>query len=340
MSTSNEQQLTFSVAPELRGERLDRYLTGQLGDASRVEIQRWIKEARVTVNGRPVKASQKLAAGDAVDLLRPPRIETQIEPEQVALTVVYQDDDVLVIDKPAGMVVHPAPGHLSGTLVNALLGLEPGLALVGAPKKVANSSEELATVQAPTTLRAGIVHRLDRETSGLLLVARNDAAFARLQRQFKTRRVEKTYLALVEGAPDAPEGRIEAPIARDPAFRQRMAVLSENRGGRRAASAFRVVERYLSGMSQQRHEFSLLEVDLLTGRTHQIRVHLAFIKHPVVGDRIYGRRKQRIPCPRQFLHAHRLAFIQPSTGQRIEVESPLPPDLQGVLEQLKPLGAG
>ncbi len=335
MPNPNEQHLTFLIAPELRGERLDRYLAGQLGDASRVEIQRWIKEARVTVNGRALKASHRLAAGDAVELLRPPHIEAQIEAEQVALTVVYQDDDVLVIDKPAGMVVHPAPGHLSGTLVNALLGYEPALAAVGAAKKVAISSEEMATLADSATLRAGIVHRLDRETSGLLLVARNDAAFARLQRQFKTRRVEKTYLALVEGTPDASEGRIEAPIARDPAYRQRMAVLSEKRGGRKAVSAFRVVERYLSGMSQQRHEFSLLEVDLLTGRTHQIRVHLAFIKHPVVGDRIYGRRKQRIPCPRQFLHAHRLAFTQPTTGQRIEVESPLPADLQGVLDQLR-----
>jgi 23S rRNA pseudouridine1911/1915/1917 synthase len=332
MPAIEDQALTFSVVQS--GDRLDRFLAQQVTDASRVEVQRWIKEDRVTVNGRAVKASYKLAAGDAVDLLRPPRIETQIEPEQVALTVVYQDADVLVIDKPAGMVVHPAPGHLRGTLVNALLGLDPSLAPVGASDKDAISSEKMASL---SDLRAGIVHRLDRETSGLLLVARNDAAFAKLQRQFKTRRVEKTYLALVEDVPDASGGRIEAPVARDPAHRQRMAVLSENRGGRKAATAFRVVQSYVSAMSQQRHEFSLLEVDLLTGRTHQIRVHMAFIKHPVVGDRIYGRRKQRIPCPRQFLHAHRLVFTQPSTGQRIAVESPLPADLQAVLEQLTPL---
>jgi 23S rRNA pseudouridine1911/1915/1917 synthase len=323
--------LALSVTDDNRGERLDRYLAAQFGDASRVEVQRWIKEERVAVNGRIVKASHKLASGDAVEVLRPARIETQIEPEQVALHIVYQDADVLVVDKPAGMVVHPAPGHLRGTLVNALLGLDPGLAQVGASNNIANSSEELAT------LRAGVVHRLDRETSGLLLVARNNTAFAKLQRQFKTRRVEKTYLALVEGVPDAASGRIEAPVARDPAHRQRMAVLSENRGGRTAATAFRVVESYVSGMSQQRHEFSLLEVDLLTGRTHQIRVHMAFINHPVVGDRIYGRRKQRIACPRQFLHAHRLVFTQPSTGQRVEVESPLPADLQAVLGHLAPL---
>lgn len=331
MSTSSEQHLVFSATDDNRGERLDRYLALQFGDASRVEVQRWIKEERVAVNGRAVKASHKLASGDRVELLRPPRIEAQLEPEQVALHIVYQDADVLVVDKAAGMVVHPAPGHLRGTLVNALLGLDPSLALVGGSGQVAGSSEQLAT------LRAGVVHRLDRETSGLLLVARNNAAFARLQRQFKTRRVEKTYLALVEGIPDAASGRIEAPVARDPAHRQRMAVLSENRGGRKAATAFRVLERYVSGMSQQRHEFALLEVDLLTGRTHQIRVHMAFINHPVVGDRIYGRRKQRIPCPRQFLHAHRLVFTQPTTGQRVEVESPLPADLQAVLDHLAPL---
>ncbi|MFZ2357787.1 MAG: RluA family pseudouridine synthase [Anaerolineae bacterium] len=319
MPTSAEQTLIYTVDVQQSSQRLDRFLAGQLADASRVEVQRWIKEERVTVNGQPGKASYKLRAGDSLTLLRPPRIESQIEPEQVALVVVYEDADLLVVNKPAGMVVHPAPGHVRGTLVNALLGRDPGLAAVGGPE------------------RAGVVHRLDRDTSGLLLVAKNSTAFAKLQRQFKTRRVEKTYLALVEGAPDAASGRIEAPVARDPAHRQRMAVLSENRGGRKAATAFRVLESYISTMSQQRHEFSLLEVDLLTGRTHQIRVHMAFIKHPVVGDRIYGRRKQRIPCPRQFLHAHRLAFTQPTTGQRIEVEAPLPTDLQAVLDQLTPL---
>ena len=317
MPAQDEQQLTFVV--EQGGERLDRFLAQHVSDASRVEVQRWIKEERVTINGRPGKASARLAAGNTVTLLRPARIDTQIEPEQVVLAVAYEDADLLVIDKPAGMVVHPAPGHLRGTLVNALLGRNPGLAQVGGPE------------------RAGVVHRLDRETSGLLLVAKTPAAFAKLQRQFKTRRVQKTYLALVEGVLDVASGRIEAPVARDPAHRQRMAVLSENRGGRKAVTAFRALGSYVSTMSQQRHEFSLLEVDLLTGRTHQIRVHMAFIKHPVVGDRIYGRRKQRIPCPRQFLHAARLVFTQPSTGEPVEVEAPLPPDLQAVLDHLTPL---
>lgn len=331
MQASEEQQLVFSA--ERGGERLDRFLAQQLVDVSRSEVQRWIKEERVTVNGRSGKASAKLLAGDVVILLRPARIDALVEPEQVALEVVYEDADLLVVNKPAGMVVHPAPGHLSGTLVNALLGRDPNLARVGAPDKDAIFSEKMASLSG---LRAGVVHRLDRDTSGLLLVAKNRVAFAHLQRQFKTRRVQKTYLALVEGVLDVPSGRIEAPIARDPARRQRMAVLSENRGGRRSVTAFRVLESYVSTMSQQRNEFSLLEVDLLTGRTHQIRVHMAFIKHPVVGDRIYGSRKQRIPCPHQFLHAHRLAFTQPTSGERIEVEAALPGDLQAVLDQLTP----
>lgn len=317
MSEQFDQHLAWIT--EMRGERLDQFVVAQAGDASRVEVQRWIKEGRVQVNGRPAKASARLAAGDRVALTRPPRIETQIQPEQTALEVLYEDADLLVINKPAGMVVHPAPGHTSGTLVNALLGRDPGLAAVGGPA------------------RAGIVHRLDRETSGLMLVAKTPAAFSHLQRQFKTRRVEKTYLALVEGIPDVLEGKVDAPIARDPAMRQRMAVLSPNRGGKRALSGFRVLASYLSAMSQQRFEFTLLEVDLFTGRTHQIRVHMAFIKHPVVGDRIYGRRKQRIPSPRQFLHAHRLAFTQPGSGEHIEIVSPLPADLQAVLDQLQPL---
>ena len=214
------------------------------------------------------------------------------------------------------MVTHPASGQISGTLVNALLARYPQQAEVGGPA------------------RAGIVHRLDRDTSGVLVVARTAPAFRHLQGQFKRRQVDKTYLALVEGEVEAREGRVEAPIARDPGHRKRMAVISEQRGGRRSATAFRVVETYRSGVSQRGDHFTLLEIDLLTGRTHQIRVHMAFIKHPVVGDRVYGRSKQLIASPRQFLHARRLAFTQPTTGERIVVEAPLPEDLAGVLGQL------
>lgn len=314
---NDAREITLTV--QQGGERLDRFLAAHVPDVSRAEVQRWIKEARATVDGRPAKASYKLRAGETVLLLRPPLVEVQIEPEPIPLHVAYEDDDLLVVDKPAGLVVHPAPGHMHGTLVNALLARYPDLGQVGGPE------------------RAGIVHRLDSDTSGLLLVAKTAAALERLQRQFKTRRVEKIYLALVEGRVDVKEGRIEAPIARDPANRQRMAVVPESRGGRRAVTTFRVLGHFLSPASQERHEFSLLELNLLTGRTHQIRVHLAFIKHPVAGDRIYGRRKQRIACPRQFLHAARLAFTQPTTGETISIESPLPADLQSVLERLLPM---
>lgn len=309
--------MEITLIAQRAGERLDRALADHLADASRADVQRWIKEERVTVNGRAiVKPSHKLALGDTVHLSRPATLSLQIEPEALPLTIAYEDDDLLVVDKPAGMVVHPAPGHMRGTLVNALLSHDPALAQVSGPE------------------RAGIVHRLDRDTSGLLLVARTPTAFADLQRQFKARQVQKTYLALVEGHVETPQGRIEAAIGRDPAQRKRMAVLPGQRGGRAALTTFRVLGYYEPRLSSQRLEFTWLEVDLHTGRTHQIRVHLAFIKHPVVGDRVYGRRRQRIRCPRQFLHAARLVFKQPGSGSSIVVESPLPADLQAVLDTL------
>lgn len=313
-----DQEMTLTV--KRGGERLDRFLAGALADATRGEIQRWIREERVTVNGRIMKPSHKLASGDILVLVRPPVEQQVVAAERIPLSITYEDQDLLVVDKPAGMVVHPAPGHMHGTLVNALLARDPALAEVGGPD------------------RAGIVHRLDRDTSGLIVVAKTAAAHQALQREFKARRVHKTYLALVEGIVQAPEGRIEAPIARDPGKRKRMAVVPAQRGGRAAATAFVVLGHYLAKTGAQRLEYSLLELDLLTGRTHQIRVHLAFIKHPVVGDRVYGRRRQRIRCPRQFLHAARLRFLQPTTGEAVEVEAPLPADLQAVLDSLVPLG--
>ncbi|MEZ4771486.1 MAG: RluA family pseudouridine synthase [Caldilineales bacterium] len=313
MSDQN-QLLEFPV--EEGGERLDRFLADQLPDTSRAEVQRWVKEERATVGGKPAKASLKLAAGDVVTLLRPARVEVVIAAEDIPLAVLYEDDDVLVVNKPAGRVTHPATGQTSGTLVNALLARYPAQAQVGGPE------------------RAGIVHRLDRDTSGALVVAKTAKAFRHLQGQFKRRQVDKTYLTLVDGLVEVLEGRVDAPIGRDPAHRKRMAVIAAQRGGRRSVSEFRVLRIYRSAVSQRGDYFTLLDVDLLTGRTHQIRVHLAFIKHPVVGDRVYGRTKQRIACPRQFLHARRLAFTQPTSGERITVEAPVPDDLNGVLAQL------
>jgi 23S rRNA pseudouridine1911/1915/1917 synthase len=221
------------------------------------------------------------------------------------LEVVFEDDDLLVINKPAGMVVHPAQGHDHGTLVNALLARYPDLAAL-----------TLAD-------RPGIVHRLDRDTSGLIIVARNPLALRRLQQQFKARTVEKIYLALVFGRPEAAEGIIDMPLGRDPRFRQKMAPRAD---GKPARTHYRVIEDF--------GQYSLLEVGLETGRTHQIRVHLAWLKCPVVGDTVYGRKKNALGLKRQFLHAWRLRFEHPRTGDLLQLTAPLAPDLQAVLEQL------
>ncbi len=291
------------------GERLDKWLAKKWKDRSRTEIQRWIKEGLVRVNGRSTKPGYKLEEGDVIEVDVPaPQKYEGIKPEPLPLPILYQDDDIVVIDKPAGKVVHPAPGHAEGTLVNALLYHIPDLQGIGGIE------------------RPGIVHRLDKDTSGLLLVAKNDQAHRELQRQFKNREVEKMYLALVEGQVHPRVGRIEVPIARDKQHRKRMAPSKE---GREAITEYRVLE-YLE-------DFTFLEVRPLTGRTHQIRVHLAYIGHPIVGDTVYGRRKQRLKpfLKRHFLHAHRLRFRHPRTGTPMEFTSPLPPDLQAVINYLR-----
>ncbi len=290
------------------GERLDKWLAVQLSDRSRAEIQRWIAAGRVTVRGKTCKASYRVAAGDEIAVHVPPVESYEVEPEPIALEILYEDDDLLVVNKPAGMVVHPAAGNWHGTLVNAVLHHCPDLEGVGG-------------VQRP-----GIVHRLDKDTSGLILVAKNDRAHRALQAQFKQRQVEKTYLALVYGHVSPPKGEIEAPIGRDPRQRKRMAVVSSAQG--RPALTRYEVSSYYRGCS-------LLACQPLTGRTHQIRVHLAHLKHPIVGDPVYGgRREPDVVCPRQFLHAYRLRFRLPSTGQEMQFTAPLPADLQAVLDRL------
>ncbi len=291
------------------GERLDKWLTHQLPDRSRTEIQRWIKEGRVRVNGRESKPGYKLEPGDVVEVDIPtPTPYLKVAPEPIPITILYEDEDLLVIDKPAGMVVHPAPGHTSGTLVNALLYHCPDLQGIGGVE------------------RPGIVHRLDKDTSGLILVAKNDRTHRELQRQFQERVVEKAYIALVEGELQPPLGRIEAPIGRDKRHRKRMMVTPE---GREAITEYKVLRHY--------PEYTLVEVRPLTGRTHQIRVHFAFIGYPLAGDTVYGRRKQRLKpwLRRHFLHAHRLSFILPRTGERVTFTSPLPRDLEAVLQRLE-----
>lgn len=290
--------------------RVDRYIAQQAPDLSRSSVQKLLEDGRVTVSGQVPKASYKVQAGDEIIVRVPPPEPTTVLAEAIPLTIIYEDANIVVVDKPAGMVVHPAHGHRSGTLVNALLAHCPNLAGVGGEG------------------RPGIVHRLDKDTSGLLIVAKNDAAQQDLQGQFRVRSVHKAYLALVEGVPAAAHGLIEAPIGRDPQRRQRMAIATgSSRGGREARTEYRIVERFA--------QHTLLEAEPTTGRTHQIRIHLAFIGHPIVGDRVYGFRKQRLPVPRQFLHAARIAFTLPGSGQPVEFTSALPADLAEVLRTLR-----
>jgi 23S rRNA pseudouridine1911/1915/1917 synthase len=281
----------------------------RLPQFSRARIQDWVKSGRVQVNGARERASHRVRAGDAIDVEPAEAPPLNATPEAIPLAVLYEDQDVVAIDKPAGMVVHAGAGVRSGTVVNALLHRFGALSLVAG------------------ALRPGIVHRLDRFTSGVLLVAKNDAAHHRLAAQFSGRRVEKVYLALVHGKVKQESGRIERPIARDPARRIRMT--TRLAAGRAAWSEYRVLRRF--------ERFTLLEVRIGTGRTHQIRVHLSSIGHPVAGDTLYGapaKIEGRPPLGRYFLHAHRIRFRQPSTDEEIAVESPLPAELEAWMEGL------
>jgi 23S rRNA pseudouridine1911/1915/1917 synthase len=299
----------FTVSKEQAGARLDRYLADSIPGLSRTRAQTLIARGAVRVNGRPGSASQLLEAGQQVALDEPeparaPTGGTPLAPEDIPIPIIYEDDHLLVIDKPAGLVVHPAPGHVTGTVVHALLGrlahAEPG----------------------GDATRPGIVHRLDKDTSGLMVVARDATSQAGLAEQMHEHRTIKRYLALVEGRMPVPEGAIEAPIGRDPRQRQRMALVSEASGGREARTRFRVLRE---GKGR-----SLLELQLDTGRMHQIRVHLAAVGHPVVGDVTYGRRQTPLP-PRQFLHAAHLEFAHPITGAWMVFDAPLPSDLAAFL---------
>ena len=307
----NEHRIEFKV--EEPKTRLDKYLADRVAELSRSAAQRLIDEGQITVNGELVKASYKVKAGDLVVVMLPPDQPERLEAEEIPLAVVYEDEALLVVDKPAGMVVHPAPGHPGGTLVNALLAYCPELAASG-------------------DARPGIVHRLDRDTSGLILVAKKDKVRRALQQQFKERLVHKAYTTLLNGHLQPAFGRVEAPIGRDAQHRQRMAVQP---GGREAITEYHVLEQFAHRVGPQAGDYSLVEAEPLTGRTHQIRVHFASIGHPVVGDSVYGRRRSGLPVPRQFLHARKLGFKHPLTGQRIQLEASLSADLQPVLDLLR-----
>jgi 23S rRNA pseudouridine1911/1915/1917 synthase len=297
--------------PDGPGGRVDRYVADATG-LSRSYVQKLISDGRLTAAGEPLRANAIVGAGTELRLDVPDAVPLELTAApEIALRVVYEDDDLLIVDKPAGLVVHPAPGHPGGTLVNALLAHGSGDTWGG-----------IAGVRRP-----GIVHRLDRDTSGLLMVARRDSAQASLMAQLKARRIKKTYQALVLGSVSAAVGRIEAPIGRDPRHRTRMAVVPD---GRPAVTGYRVRERF--------DGWTLLELDLITGRTHQIRVHLDAIGHPVAGDPVYGTgtsRRGPEGLGRLFLHAWRLELTSPSTGQLIRATAPLPAELDGVLAGLR-----
>jgi 23S rRNA pseudouridine1911/1915/1917 synthase len=303
-------RLSVTVPPAERALRADRVVADGTG-LSRSFVQRLIEEGRLTMSGRTVKSNTLLEPGSQLELDVPPPTPLDAEPDDIPLNVVYEDADVLVIDKPAGLVTHPAPGHARGTLVNALIA-RGGAEAYGA----------IGGVQRP-----GIVHRLDRDTSGLILVARSDAAQQSLMAQLKDRRVKKTYQALVFGSPPAEMGRIEAPIGRDPRHRTKMAVVPD---GRAATTIYRVRERF--------RDWTLLELDLVTGRTHQLRVHLSSIGLAIAGDPVYATgaaRRGPAGLGRLFLHSWRIEFTATDGKRLIRVEAPLPGELESVLEGLR-----
>jgi len=304
INTANYQQVVAQ-----NSGRLDHILASQLTDLSRSRIQALIRAGECWVNEiKAIKTGMAVIAGDTIKLHLPNPIPVQILPQEIPLDIVFEDENVLIINKPAGMVVHPSAGHSSGTIVNAALA----------------HTEFLQGINGEQ--RPGIVHRLDKNTSGILVIAKNDVSHRWLQAQFKNRDVEKIYITLIDGFPLTESGRIEAPIHRDPRNRQRMAIAPEGKG-RPAITEFKVLQKF--------HKHSLLEVNLLTGRTHQIRVHLAALKIPVAGDSVYGRINPSIHIGRHFLHAQKITLRLP--GQKIARTfiAPLPLELEKVLQELR-----
>ena len=298
--------MEFQVDPADAGQRLDNWLNAHLPDTSRSRIQDWIKRGHVRVNGAESRPSHTLRGGESIAVEPVGAAPLHATAEAIPLVILYEDADLVAIDKPAGMVVHAGAGVHSGTLVNALMHRFAQLSAVGG------------------ALRPGIVHRLDRFTSGVILVAKNDATHRALAAQFAGRQIEKTYLALVHGNLKTDSGRIDKPISRDPRHRTRMT--ARLAAGRAAWTEYRVLRRFTG--------FTFLEVRIGTGRTHQIRVHLASIGHPVAGDRLYGAPAGNAPGERFFLHAHRIRFQHPFSGRPVEILSPLPGDLTSWMERL------
>jgi 23S rRNA pseudouridine1911/1915/1917 synthase len=308
---------TIQIQVDQPAGRLDQFLAETIPVLSRSQIQKLIRQGHVRLSTSPAdkakqitRPSRSIQPGEVITVHLPPPQPKALQPETIPLDVIFEDNDLVVINKPAGMVVHPAHGHTAGTLVNALLARYPDLAA-------------MTETDAEAVDRPGIVHRLDRDTSGLMIVARAPEALRHLRRQFKARTVEKIYLALVFGRPEAPEGVIDVPLGRDPRHRQKFAPRPD---GKLARTHYRLHTDF--------GQYSLLEIGLETGRAHQIRVHLAWLKCPVVGDTVYGRKKNPLGLKRQFLHAWRLRFKHPRSGEPLELEAPLARDLQGVLDGL------
>ena len=297
-------RIVVDVVDSEDGVRLDRVISDRMNDISRSYAQQLMKSGDVLINGNPVKPAHRVRLGDKVEVLLPPVEEPEdLPPDYLPIPIIYEDDDLLVFDKPPGVVTHPAPGHERGTLVNALRAIRPDLQF--------------------NNERLGVVHRLDKDTSGLIVVAKNETSRLFLLQQWQERRVVKRYTALVHDKIEENAGTIDVPISRDPNNRKRMAVV---RDGRPAVSHFDVTRRFADS--------TLVDIHIETGRTHQIRVHMAYIGHPVVGDATYGRKRFGVPVPRQFLHAAYLKFDLPGERGPLELETPLPSDLQTVLDQL------
>jgi 23S rRNA pseudouridine1911/1915/1917 synthase len=299
MNNTNSLEQIFDWVYEAKGsERIDKFLSIESEDWSRGQIQEWIKSGSIEVNGNQVKSNYKLSENDHIVLRVPPPTELNILPEEMDLNIVFEDSDVIVVNKQRGLVVHPAPGHYTGTLVNGLLA----------------HCKDLSGING--VLRPGIVHRIDMDTTGLLMVAKNDKAHVSLASQLKAHTVTRKYVAIVHGVIQEDKGTIQAPVGRDPKSRQQMAVVGT---GKHAVTHFRVIERY--------KDFTLLELKLETGRTHQIRVHMKYIGHPIAGDPKYGPAKS-LDIKGQALHAKALGFDHPTSGERLEFEAVLPEDME------------
>lgn len=303
---NNFEIYDWEIEQDDAGNRIDKFLSEQFAEWSRNQIQIWIKDGFVQVNGKQIKANYKLTEGDELVLTVPPQKELEVEAENIALDVIYEDSDVIVVNKPRGMVVHPAPGHYTGTLVNALL----------------YHCKDLSGING--ILRPGIVHRIDKDTSGLIMAAKNDLAHESLTTQLKNHTVNRIYVALVNGIIPHDIGTIDAPIGRDPHDRKKMTVTDKN--SKEAITHFAVKERF--------ENYTLIECKLETGRTHQIRVHLKYIGHPLVGDPSYGP-KTSLNIEGQALHAKTLGFKHPRTNEFLEFDSEIPEDMKQLLEELR-----